>query len=102
MGCYVEVEDKRSWLLENCQGYYDTQFPEYDKIATKQNLPVVLVDNGLFFAAGIAFDKKEYEIFTSPKDNRPKECFIVPIEKLKKVSDLEEKLKYAQAQNKSV
>ncbi len=102
MGCYVEAKDKREWLLENCEGYYDEQFPDYSQLNTKKSLPVMLVDNGAFLAAGIAFDKKEYERFTLPEDDRHRECFIVSIEKLKKVSDLEVYLKNAQEKNQPV
>ena len=43
---------------------------------------VCLVDNFEFTAAGIAYDQRELESFNSPTDQRPKEWFYVPMEKL--------------------
>lgn len=51
-------------------------------------LPVVLVKNGFFTAAGIAFSERELRQFLRPGDVRPKEIFIVEIGKLKTVSPL--------------
>lgn len=49
-------------------------------------LPVVLLDNGPFTAAGIAYSERELEAFTSPTDRRPRKIYMVPIEKLLLVS----------------
>lgn len=95
MGCYIEVEDKENWLLENSDDMFLSrygegldEFPPYESFKNG-SLPVVLVDNGLFKAAGIAYDKKEYEMFTRHDDTRPREVFSVPLKKLLNVSDLE-------------
>lgn len=53
-------------------------------------LPVVLVDNGPFTAAGIAYCKSELEAFTAPNDWRPRTIYFVKKEKLISVSDLPE------------
>lgn len=42
----------------------------------KENL-VVVVDNGLFAAAGYAFSEREYEVFCDPNGRRTK-WFVVP------------------------
>lgn len=88
MGCYIEPPDgdKLDWLIKNgdmVRGQWDTftRCPD-DK------LPVVLLDNGNFLAAGIAYCKEEYDVFTDPDDFRPKKYFLVDKEKLLKVSDL--------------
>ena len=61
-----------------------------------EHLPVVLVDNGPFQSAGVAYCKREYERFTYPEDYRPKIVFSVALEKLKKVSDIEGWMKDAE------
>ena len=50
---------------------------------------VCLIDNGLFTAAGIMFNKREVEDFTSPSDYRNKEFYLVSKEKLLSASNLE-------------
>ena len=54
----------------------------------KGYLPVVIVDNGSFTAAGIAYSKREFIHFISSDDRRPKKIYLVEIEKLKLVSDI--------------
>lgn len=39
---------------------------------------IVLVDNGLFEAAGYAYSPAEFAAFISPDDPRPKRFFILP------------------------
>lgn len=45
-------------------------------------LPVILVDNIMFTAAGIAFDEFEFKAFMHPQDTRSKRIFLVETEKL--------------------
>lgn len=49
---------------------------------TGDNLPVCLVNNGAFTAAGIAFDPHEADAFLYP-DGRPKRWYTVSKEVLK-------------------
>lgn len=52
-------------------------------------LPVCLVDNGLFTAAGVAYSEVELEVFAyRPGDTRPKTWFWAPKEKLLEASNL--------------
>ncbi len=89
MGCYVEVSNKQEWLQSNCTYAWEgLVFPKWEDFK-EGHLPVVLVDNGYFQAAGIAFDKQEYERFTDPCDFRPKVVYSIALEELKKVSDIE-------------
>lgn len=83
MGAYINPPnmEKEQWLAENA-----TEVPFLDWDLPEGYLPVVLVDNGPFTAAGIAFSKRELEAFTDKRDFRPKRFFIAPINKLHEVS----------------
>lgn len=83
MGAYVNHQmGKEIWLIANAKEVTSILWEN----VPEGHLPVVLVDNGLFTAAGIGYTKEELEAFTSPFDNRPKRFFIAPIEKLHEVS----------------
>jgi hypothetical protein len=49
-------------------------------------LPVVLINNGAFTSAGIAYCEDELKEFTRQDDNRRRTIYIVPIDKLLEVS----------------
>lgn len=85
MGYYINPKDcaKEQWLKENAL-HCNTQkgyVPTWETLE-EGTLPVCLVDNGPFTAAGIAYSKDEMEAFSEPSDRRPKIWFIVPIDKL--------------------
>ena len=93
MGCYVNPknEDKEIWLENNATTIYKMNvFPKWETIFCTNERPVVLVDNGLFKAAGVAYDEREYQNFTREDDFRPRKIYRVSLEKLKKVSDIED------------
>jgi len=72
MGYYIETDsphNKADWLLKNAKASRTYQ-PNY--------IPVVVMDNGYFEAAGVAFDKREFDAFTNPSDRRPKTIVYVP------------------------
>jgi hypothetical protein len=79
MGYYVNpaTETKESFLENEGR---EVQLSECK--LTDSELPVVLVDNGFFTAAGIAYSEAELQAFTSPGDRRPKRFFMVPKVKL--------------------
>lgn len=92
MGAYINPvnQSKEDWLRENATL---TDTPEsFD--SKPGYLPVCLVDNRMFTAAGIAFNERELEAFTYP-DGRRKAWFWVEKEKLMDpdVSDLHHYLK---------
>lgn len=96
MGCYVnpDHEDKETWLENNATTIYAMNvFPEWETIFATSERPVVLIDNGMFKAAGVAYNEREYQAFTYEDDPRPRQIYRVPIKKLKEVSDIEDYLK---------
>jgi hypothetical protein len=86
MGCYVNPTgaSKEEFLMREGRR---VDFAEA-KI-TETELPVCLMANGFFTAAGVAFSESELDAFSDPADVRPKAWFMVSKAKLRKVSDLE-------------
>lgn len=83
MGVYINPKDatKEEWLTANAEMICWDRVPEWNN----ENLPVCLVDNGAFTAAGVAFDARELEAFTQESDYRPKCWFVVKRSKLEEV-----------------
>ena len=80
MGAYINPADqsKEDWLKEHA--ILAEKTPE--SINEKPDyLPVCLVENFVFTAAGIAFDERELQAFVYP-DGRPKTWYWAPKEKL--------------------
>ena len=76
MGCYINPKDttKEQWLIEN--GVPVSVFPEWEDIREDGCLPVILVNNGPFTAAAIAYEKAELEYYLEP-DPRPQTFYLV-------------------------
>ncbi len=87
MGYYIDPpnQSKESFLNQHGRRVNIT-----DLKITDTELPVVLVNNFAFTAAGIAYDEKELKEFLDPDDYRPKMYFMVPREALKPYYDQEE------------
>ena len=91
MGYYVETESKENWLEKHqVKLSFDFENSDFDWVILKDKkiLPVVLLDNVNFKAAGIAIDKNEYLRFTDPRDTRNKKVYFVPYKSLKRVSGI--------------
>lgn len=100
MGLYINPMKgtKEDWLMKKgrqvCILLPEVALPDFKSFTEKGELPVILVNNGTFTAAGVAFNEQEYEIMTeSERDTRPKILFAVSKKKLKKVSNLKDYLK---------
>lgn len=91
IGCYVNPknESKEAWLEKHGTVIPISIDAPYNDYCEDECLPVILVDNGLFTAAGVAFDEREFKDFNNPTDPRPKKGYKVKIEDLKTVSDIE-------------
>ena len=90
MGIYVNPKgmSKESWLdlygdvTRNPAQCFEPS--NKDQIGFKASLPVCLVNNALFSAAGIAYSKEEMMEFARP-DGRQKTWYIVSVEDLLEV-----------------
>lgn len=84
MGIYVnpEGETKEDWLAKH--GKILLGVPKWDDVE-EGKLPVCLLDNGPFTAAGVADSPSELDAFSRPDDPRPKTWFMVSIVDLETV-----------------
>lgn len=90
MGYYINPRNESKENFLEREGERITSKIEWEDMS-KFKLPVCLVDNGYFTAAAIGYSKEEWEVFSkNPNDLRPKSFWIVPIDKLLRVSDLKE------------
>jgi len=78
MGLYLEPPngDKPAFLREHGKPIPLSEVKDFDDWAG-DSLPVVLLDNGIFYAAGVAFNPRETDAFTRPEDLRPKQGYMV-------------------------
>jgi hypothetical protein len=91
MGCYIDAEaiapqTLEAWLAEHGKPLNVSSLFLCELNSTE--LPVVLVENFMFQAAAIAYDKTEIARFTRHDDVRPTRWFLVPRAELIKVSEL--------------
>lgn len=89
MGIYINPKDtsKEAWLEDNAIGKFPLQEPPPWPAQDEGWLPVALVDNGGFTAAGICFSKDEYDVFSSDISGRPILWFRVPTARLNEVTN---------------
>ena len=81
MGYYINPKDCTKEVFLELRGQHLPEPPtEWD--FSSDSLPVCLADNGLFTAAGIAYDARELEDWARP-DGRPKSWYVVSREALK-------------------
>jgi hypothetical protein len=86
MGYYINPrnETKEEFLKKNGKSITNILSFRFNDVEPGY-LPVVLLDNGHFTAAGICYDEREFLDFIDPNDSRPKTLFVVSIEKLLEV-----------------
>lgn len=92
MGYYINPTDgsaKEQFLIEYAQEQPDTF--KWEDLKDGE-LPLVWVFNGAFSAVGVAYDKREFEMFTDPSDDRPKTIYTALVEDILKATDDPESL----------
>ncbi len=87
MGCYINPKDqsKESWLAKNAIIVVRDVVETFDYNDSQGLVPVVLINNGAFTAAGVAYDADERDVFLAP-DLRERMYFLVEIDKVRTVS----------------
>ena len=78
MGKYINSTSKRglgSSFSEKCIGLVEDGAVQIKKPDSFQENLICVVDNGMFAAAGYAYDRNEFAAFNSPSDTRIKAWF---------------------------
>ena len=86
MGYYLNPRDqtKEDWLAVH--GVEVPSLMPFEAVASCGSLPVILVDNGHFTAAGVVMDARDQTYMAcNSSDKRPMRYFYVPVKDLKKV-----------------
>lgn len=72
MGYYIEVPEKKGkakQIVDMYGGRILLDPPEFKKLKPDEAL-ICVVDNGIFDAAGFAFDEAEFNVFVQPDGRR--------------------------------
>jgi hypothetical protein len=88
MGYYIGVPSnhgKAELIRQLHGGEIIAAAPRWEDIPEGKAL-VVVVDNGIFEAAGYAYDEQEYRAFTSPSDYRPRTYVLLDRDKAETLS----------------
>ena len=87
MGAYINPGNmsKEDWLIRYARPMTEGSFKSFQDFGGAF-LPVVLVDNGFFTAAAIAFNDEEIRAFTRPGESRLRSFWLAPVDLLHDVS----------------
>jgi hypothetical protein len=95
MGLYINPleGEKEDWLRQHATlvdpGIFgDSLKEQYAGLCYEGELPICLIDNGPFTAAGVAFSLNEYKAFVQGVGRRPYRWFTAPISELRKLPGL--------------
>ena len=92
MGAYINPKNETKEDFLSREGTEITQ-QQAENEKYPGNMVVCLVNNGMFTAAGVAFNQSEINEFAAP-DGRFKRWYRVEVEKLLKVSNVEKYKRY--------
>lgn len=88
MGYYIQTPKNTNKVTQICQIYDAIQIDRpknYSDIPDDMGL-IVIVDNGIFEAAGFIFSEREFNDFLSPRDNRYKWYVLMDRKKAEQLS----------------
>lgn len=88
MGYYIETPGRNFDKAEYLQSLHDAKPSNgvWSDVQEGQTL-VCVVSNGLFEAAGIIYDEREYRVWTAVDDLRPKTWLLLSTETAKSLCD---------------
>lgn len=85
MGYYIETDSSRNkanWIESNLNAVQCLNASTAKATASKDNIPVCVVDNGFFEAAAIIYSRREFDSVNRSDDYRPKTWLLVPVAEL--------------------
>ncbi len=82
MGLYINPQNgqsKEAFLKERAEPINPQAFKTFDFTAEPSKLPIVLVDNGPFTAAGVAYNERERKewLWVFDKHERPMSFYLI-------------------------
>jgi hypothetical protein len=79
MGYYLETDSthgKAQAIADEWGGRVSPAPPSFERLQAAEDVLIVVLNNGMFEAAGICYDEGEYNEFCRKEDSRPK-TFVV-------------------------
>lgn len=92
MGYYIETPGQSILKARYLQQHHNAELASPSWPPPEGKVLVCVVQNGLFDAAAIAYDKEEMHAFDRPSDMRPKTWLLLPRETVIKLNPSVEKL----------
>jgi len=78
MGLYINPQGTRKETWLEAKGMQVTKGQiSFAEVVKQGMVPVVLMDNGPFTAAGVCWCEGEFQAFTEPGDPRPKIFYLI-------------------------
>lgn len=91
MGIYINPSDRsKEAFLQEYGVPVELKDIKYGDVRSAGSVPVCLMNNGPFTAAGVCYDEAEFEVFATD-DGRDKRWFIIPLAALSAESGVEQR-----------
>jgi hypothetical protein len=82
MGYYINTPDNKGKTSYICNVYGGELIPFAPKSFSdipRDKALIVIVDNGLFEAAGYAYSENEFKVFTDPRETRYRDYVLIDL-----------------------